>query len=186
MKVLKERIGLGLGGLESQSASNLGQGHLHNMLAYAGRDDVQSQATYSPYHIDRGSSTGWLANTGSASIVGNPAAAHHLQTTTTLISPYSQSNLTEYGNQNPISKNQGGQGQFLPAATTQPTQSQTLPSQTQSQSAFPSQQQVAGASGISGTTSVNMTASSISQLPPDQQLHASQLLLAQKDQTIQR
>lgn len=174
VKVLKERIGLGLGGLESQSASNLGQGHHHNnMLAYAPRDDVQSQATYSPYHIDRGSSTGWLANTGSASLVGNPGTHHQQTSPMTLISPYSQSNLTDYGNPHPISKNQSGQ--FMQ----QPTQSQTMASQ--SQGAFASHQQLAQTSSLAMAS-----AASIAQLPPDQQLHASQLLLAQKDQVIQR
>ena len=79
------------------------------MLSYGIRDDVMSNATYTQYHhIDRGSSHGWLANTGSTSTVGShlATATHKKQTTSpmTLVSPYSQSNLTDYSNLNVPSK----------------------------------------------------------------------------------
>lgn len=177
---------MGLGGLESQSASNLRQGqHYTNILAAPVnlRDDVQSQATYSKYNIDRGSSTGWLANTGSASVVGDPSTAttvHQFAGPLTLVSPYSQSNLTEYGNQIPhshaISKNQSSQLM----QHWHPTQSQTLTNQSQGASA--SQQQLAQMSSIT-----KASAGSATQLPADPHLHTSQLIQQQqKDQIIQK
>ena len=157
------------------------------MLSYGHRDDVMSTKTYSNHqnynnkNIDRGSSQGWLGNTGSASTVGNQlggATAHRKQTTSPmmLVTPYSnsQSNLTEYPNLNTTMNNNYGASKAQSGQFTTPTQmSSNSPLHPQSHTLDRSPNNI----GIK-------SASSISQLPPDQQLHAAHMLIAKKDQVI--